>query len=164
MLVSDRLISYRGHYQCTPAHPDERHSRLSSIRNAPFNFRREIRRQANLKANSKDFSVPETGCPHFLENITSGGYDFDSKAPRCTLATMKSLGQRVHELREAKDLSLRELSAWLRYLALFYLILSLTVAVLLILFWRAIAKALGTTFEDLSNMTQAMLDELRRRV
>jgi len=88
-----------------------------------------------------------------------------AKHRRCTLATMKSLGQRVHELREAKDLSLRELSAVAEVSRAFLSDIELDRRSPSDTILRAIAKALGTTFEDLKQYdTKPMLDELRRRV
>lgn len=78
---------------------------------------------------------------------------------------MKSLGERIRELRDAKDLSLRELckkagdisAAFLSDIELGRRHPSDQVL-------RALAKPLGTTFEELKEHdTRPALDEIRRR-
>ena len=87
------------------------------------------------------------------------------KERRCTLATMKTLGQRVRELREAKDLSLRELSAAAQVSRAFLSDIELDRYSPKDAILRAIAKVLDTTFEELKEYdTKPTLDEIRRRV
>lgn len=88
-----------------------------------------------------------------------------AKRRRCTLATMKSLGQRVRELRDAKDLSLRELSAVAQVSRAFLSDIELDRYTPSNAILRAIAKPLGTTFEDLKQYdNKPTLDEIKRRV
>jgi transcriptional regulator with XRE-family HTH domain len=78
---------------------------------------------------------------------------------------MKSLGQRVRELRDAKDLSLRELSAASKVSRASLSEIELDRRSPSDAILRAIAKPLGTTFEDLKEHdTKPTLDEIRRRV
>jgi transcriptional regulator with XRE-family HTH domain len=78
---------------------------------------------------------------------------------------MKTLGQRVRELRDEKDLSLRELSAAAKVSRAFLSDIELDRYSPKNDILRAIAKALDTTFEDLKQYdTKPVLDEMRRRV
>jgi len=88
-----------------------------------------------------------------------------AKQRRCTLAAMKSLGQRVRELRDAKDLSLRELAAAAQVSRAFLSDIELDRRSPSDTILRAIAKPLGTTFDDLKQYdAKPILDDIKRRV
>lgn len=78
---------------------------------------------------------------------------------------MKSLGQRIRELRDGKDLSLRELSTKAQVSRAFLSDIELDRRSPSDSILRAIAKALDTTFEDLKQLdNRPTLEEIRRRV
>jgi len=78
---------------------------------------------------------------------------------------MKSLGQQIRDLRDGKDLSLRELSSKAQVSRAFLSDIELDRRSPSDKILRAIAKALDTTFEDLKQFdTKPTLEEIRRRV
>jgi transcriptional regulator with XRE-family HTH domain len=88
-----------------------------------------------------------------------------AKVYTCTLSEMKSLGARIRELRDEKDISLRELGKRVGPLSAAYLSdvelgrRNPTDEVL-----RAIAKALGTTFDELKQYdNRPAAEEMKRR-
>jgi len=78
---------------------------------------------------------------------------------------MKSLGQRIRELRDENDLSLRELSTKAQVSRAFLSDIELDRRSPSDNILRALATALGTTFEDLKQLdNRPTLEEIRRRV
>jgi transcriptional regulator with XRE-family HTH domain len=78
---------------------------------------------------------------------------------------MKSLGQQIRDLRDGKDLSLRELSSKAQVSRAFLSDIELDRRSPSDKILRAIAKALDTTFEDLKQFdSKPTLEEIRRRV
>jgi transcriptional regulator with XRE-family HTH domain len=78
---------------------------------------------------------------------------------------MKSLGERIRELRDEKDLSLRELCKKAGISPAFLSDIELSRRYPSAQVLRAIAKALGTTFDELKQHdTRPAVEEIKRRV
>ena len=87
------------------------------------------------------------------------------KQRRCTLATMKTLGARIRELRDEKDLSTRELARKAQISIAFMSDIELGRRQPSEKVLAAIAKPLGTTLEDLQQYDpRPAVEEFKRRV
>jgi transcriptional regulator with XRE-family HTH domain len=88
-----------------------------------------------------------------------------AKHRRCTLATMKTLGARIRELRDEKDLSTRELAKKAQISIAMMSDIELGRRQPSEKVLAAIAKPLGTTLEDLQQYDpRPAVEEFKRRI